>query len=55
MENGNTFDKLINVSWLKESKMGMLKEFREFAMRGMLSIWQWVSSLVQHLVKLYRL
>ena len=34
MENGNTFDKLINVSWLKESKMGMLKEFREFAMRG---------------------
>jgi large conductance mechanosensitive channel len=34
MENGNTFDKLIGVSWLKESKMSILKEFREFAMRG---------------------
>ena len=34
MENGNTFVKLISVSWFKENEMSILKEFRDFAMRG---------------------
>jgi large conductance mechanosensitive channel len=34
MENGNTFDKLTSVSGFMENKMSILKEFRDFAMRG---------------------
>jgi len=34
MENRGSFVKLVSVSRFKEIKMSMLKEFREFAMRG---------------------
>ena len=34
MANGNTFDKLTSVSGFMENKMSILKEFRDFAMRG---------------------